>query len=165
MVTTFEQFIDALRNELQQYGEMLALLETQQCALHHRSTDAVAASASTLNSQSVEIDSARRLRENLQRQVAWALGVPEEQTVRQLIPLAPPEYQPLLTALAHEIQELLRRVRHCARENHEHLRRSLEQMEQFITKLSPPSGKDLLDGQESPPERDEPPLPGIAAAV
>jgi len=165
MATTLESFIEALRNELQQHGEMLALLEFQQGALRHRGTDAVAASVASLNSQSAAIDSARRVREGLQRQVAWSLGVPEEQTVRQLVPLLPSEYQPLLTALAQEIHELLRRVRQFARENHEQLRRSLEQMEQFIARLSPPPGKDLLGGEESTPEQQDPPAPGLATAV
>jgi len=165
MVTTLEQFIDALRNELQQYGEMLALLETQQGALNHRGTDAVAASVSSLNVQSAAIESARRGRENFQRQVAWALGVPEEQTVRQLIPLAPAEYQPLLTALAQEVQELLKRVRECARQNHQHLRRSLEQMEQFIARLSPLAGLDLLGGETPSANHEEPPSSNLAAAV
>ena len=165
MVTTLEPFFDALRNELQQYGEMLALLETQQGALNHRGTQAVAASISSLTTQSAAIDSARRNRETLQRQVAWALGVPEEQSVRQLIPLVPPEYQPLLTALAQEIQELLARVRECARENRDNLHRSLVEMEQFISKLSPAPQDVPKRARGSFLDVDEPPASSIAAAV
>ena len=165
MVTTLEPFFDALRNELQQYGEMLALLETQQGALNHRGTQAVAASISSLTTQCAAIDSARRNRETLQRQVAWAFGVPEEQTVRQLIPLVPLEYQPLLTALAQEIQELLVRVRECALQNRDHLHRSLVEMEQFISKLSPAPQDVPKRVRGSFLDVDEPPASSIAAAV
>lgn len=163
MAATLEQFIDALRNELQQYGEMLALLEAQSGALNQLGSDTVAASISLLNAHSVTIESARRTREDVQQQVAWALGVPEEPTVWELVPLVPEQYRPLLQALIQEIQELLRRVRECAAQNREHLRHSLELMEQFIARLSPPLGSALFRGKSSDDPLSEPP-PTLAAA-
>src|SRR5215475_6401953 len=145
MVATLEQFINALRNELQQYGEMLALLESQQGALPQRDADTVAASISSLNAHSANVEWARCRRANTQRQVAWALGVSEERTMWELVPLVPEQYRPLLEALIQEIQELLKRVRECASHNREHLRHSLKLMEQFITKLSPPAGSAACD--------------------
>jgi FlgN protein len=165
MATTLEPFFDALRNELQQYGEMLALLETQQDALNHHGTHAVAASISSLTTQSAAIDAARRNRETLQRQVAWAMGVPEEQNVRQLIPIIPADYQPLLTALSQEIQELLVRVRECARQNRDHLHRSLVEMERFISNLSLAPQDAPKRAQDSLLDVDESPASSIAAAV
>ena len=163
MAATLEQFIDALRNELQQYGEMLALLEAQSGALNQRETDTVAASISLLNAQSATVESARRTREDIQRRVAWGLGVPEEPTVWELLPLVPEQYRPLLQALIQEIQELLKRVRECAAQNREHLRHSLELMEQFIARLSPPCESEVCGGKSSD-DCCEPPST-LAAAV
>jgi hypothetical protein len=164
MVVTLEQFIDALRNELQQYGEMLALLEAQGGALNRHGTHSVAASVSSLTAHGATIECARRTRETLQRKVAWSLGVAEEQTVQQLVRLVPEEYRPLLEALIQEIQELLRRVRECAGQNREHLRHSLELMEQFIARLSPPVGSALL-GEKSTSNCPAEPPPNLADAV
>src|SRR4030095_12889404 len=103
--------------------------------------------------------------ETLQRQVAWALGVPEEQNVRQLIPIIPADYQPLLTALSQEIQELLVRVRECARQNRDHLHRSLVEMERFISNLSLAPQDAPKRAQDSLLDVDESPASSIAAAV
>jgi hypothetical protein len=135
MVVTLEQFIDALRNELQQYGEMLALLEAQGGALNRHGTHSVAASVSSLTAHGATIECARRTRETLQRKVAWSLGVAEEQTVQQLVRLVPEEYRPLLEA-----------------------------MEQFIARLSPPVGSALL-GEKSTSNCPAEPPPNLADAV
>jgi hypothetical protein len=164
MVATLEQFINALRNELQQYGEMLALLESQQGAVCQRSGGDATAPISSLNAHSAVIESARRTREVAQRQLAWAVGVSDDNAVWQLVSLLPKEYRPLLEALVQEVQELLKRVRECASQNREHLRHSLELMEQFIARLSPPADSPLEEKKPSGLQECEPP-PNLAAAL
>jgi flagellar biosynthesis/type III secretory pathway chaperone len=136
MTATLEQVIEALRNELQQYGEMLALLEAQQRAVSQGESGSVLTSVPAIEAQSSAIQNARRLRETHQRQLAWALGRPENVAFEELLPLLPNEYSPLLSALIREINELLGRVRQFAEENHSQLRRSLELMDRFLFTLS-----------------------------
>lgn len=164
MAATLEQFFDALREELQQYGEMLALLEARQDALHQCGAETTAARISLLNAHCAIIEAARRSREDAQRRVAWALGVPDGNTIWDLVPVVPVEYRPLLEALIQEIQELLKRVCACAHEKHEHLRHSLELMEQFIAKLAAPVASALLG--EKPPSIPQGEIPSnLSAAV
>jgi flagellar biosynthesis/type III secretory pathway chaperone len=144
MVANVEQLVEALRNELQQYGEMLALLEFQQRILCDRASDSVTASIAHLNAQSVAIEAARRNREVFQRQLACGLNCPEQESFQQLIPLFPKEYRPLLSALAQEITELLHRVRERAQQNHFHLRHSLELMQQFVSSFTSQTQAALL---------------------
>jgi flagellar biosynthesis/type III secretory pathway chaperone len=136
MTATLEQVIEALRNELQQYGEMLALLEAQHRAVSQGESGSVLTSVQAIEAQSSAIQNARRLRETHQRQLAWAVGRPENVTFEELLPLLPSEYSPLLSALIREINELLGRVRQSAEHNRSQLRRSIELMDRFLFTLS-----------------------------
>jgi hypothetical protein len=137
MMAILEKLVDALREELQQYGEMLALLDRQQEFIRLRGADHVLDSFSGINTQSLTILKARQTRETLQQQLAWSLGQPENCTFAHLLPLVPEHYRLLVSALIQENNELLQRVSDRAQENQKLLHRSLEQMQRFITTLSP----------------------------
>ena len=163
MTKTLQQVIDSLRNELQQYGEMLALLEVQQDVVTQREPQSVLTSIAAVETQSVAIETARQDRETAQRQLAWALGLADNNySYQYLLPLLPEEYHPLVTALVEEINELLQRVRERAEQNHTQLRRALELMERFISTISPQAQSALLVGGQNSSEADPPPLSAIA---
>jgi hypothetical protein len=164
MTATLEQAIEALRNELQQYGEMLALLEAQQELVTHREPGSILTSIASLEAQSAAIESARRKREIVQRQLAWALSHPEGATLQQLLPALPDPYRPLILAFVQEINALLQRVRECAEQNHSQLRRSLQWMEQLVTNISPQAPLALLVRETNPTEA-EPPSPSLPAVI
>ncbi len=137
MMDTLEKLISALRNELQQYGEMLALLDHQQEMIRLRGADDVLHSLSAINAQSATILAARQNREKLQQQLAWSLQQPDDSTFAHLLPLIPEHYRLLISALVQENNELLQRVSERAQENQGLLHRSLELMQRFISSLSP----------------------------
>jgi hypothetical protein len=132
-----QNLIEALRNELQQYGEMLALLDHQKDMIQQRGSDDILHSISAINTQSAMIQVARETRMFNQRQLALSLKGPMDATFAQLIPQLPEGCQPLITALVHENNELLLRVQQRAQENQTLLRRSVDLMQQFITSLAP----------------------------
>lgn len=136
MTATLEQVINSLRDELQQYGEMLALLELQHESVLRQGPESVLTSISAVEAQASTIGTARRTREAAQRQLAWALGQPNEETLRALLPLLPEPYRPLVGALMDEINELLQQVQVRARSNHGQLERSLALMERFLASIS-----------------------------
>ncbi len=141
MIPTLQRLIESLRKELQQYGEMLALLDHQQEQVAHRRTAGVWDSVSAIDTQGTVMAEARSEREALQRSLARALGRPEAATIAELLPCLPPDYRPLVGALVEENNQLLLRVQSRARQNHLLLRRSVELMQQFIGSLcavSPP---------------------------
>ena len=166
MTASLQQVIEALRNELQQYGEMLALLEAQQEAVARRDSGSVLNSIPAVEAQSSAIQEARHTREAHQRQLAWAVGQPENVTFHELLPLLPDEYRPLLSALVQEINQLLGRVRQFAERNHAQLQRSLELMEKFVVTLSGSSeAAPSSSGLTPHPETSSPGRPIYAAVV
>jgi hypothetical protein len=136
MIVDLQNVIQALRNELHQYGEMLALLEQQQHVAQHSGAEEVLRSISHINHQSASIQLARERRKSAQRQLAAALQQPENAKFSTLIPLLPNSYQPMVSALVQENNELLIRVRERAQANQLLLRRALELMQRFITTLT-----------------------------
>jgi FlgN protein len=149
MSVDLTKVIEALRNELQQYGEMLALLDHQQELVKMCGADDILHSIAAINAQSATIQGARERRENLQRELAADLGQPEDATFAVLLPLLPEHYRPLLGALVQENNELLDRVRRRAGENQSVLLRSIELMQRFITTLSPESGRQSTQSANS----------------
>ena len=164
MIPLLPNLVEALRTELTQYGEMLALLETQQALVTRHGTDAVLDSITAITGQGQAIEAARQQRLCWQRDLAATLSLPGHATFTQLLPRLPDDYRPLVGALVQENNELLQRVRDCARQNHRLMRHSLELMQRFIIMLSPSDVSDLPGGDE-PPLDAVPPGPSLYAAI
>ena len=145
MIAPVTSLIDALRQELQQYGEMLARLDQQQQSIMRRAADDVLASVAAVQDQGAAIQSARQVREQTQRKLARHLGQPEKATLVKLAEKLPPDYQPLVRALVEENNHLLVRVQQRARQNHLLLRRSLELMQDLLRDLFPAGPRGLYD--------------------
>jgi flagellar biosynthesis/type III secretory pathway chaperone len=146
MMKSIKLLIDALRDELQNYGEMLALLDLQQGNLIARAASEVFQSISLIKAQGGAILQARDRREECRRAVAEDWRQPQEAGFTVLIPLLPADYQPLLQALVDENNELLVRVRRRARQNHIMLRRSVELMQELLNTLLPSRQGSVYDG-------------------
>ena len=125
-------FVESLREELKQYGELLALLDVQQEQVVRRLADELSETVSAINSQGEVIQAARRERDQRRRELARDLLLPDETLIIKLIPSLPESYRPLVSALVGENNQLLARVQQRARQNHILLSRSLELMGQFI---------------------------------
>jgi hypothetical protein len=137
MIATLQSFIDALRNELQQYGAMLALLEARDASEPGHSCSSLLIFTQEIETQSAALDTARIRRALSQKQLAWALGSPEGESLPKIVPSLPEEYRPLVSALTREVTELLQRLQNCAELNHAQLQRSMELMQRFVTGISP----------------------------
>lgn len=137
MIQSIKHLIEALRDELQNYGEMLALLERQQAYLVARAASEVFQSISLIKAQGAAIQQACARREDCRRAVAEDCRQPSEAGFKVLIPLLEADYQPLLLALVDENNELLARVRRRAHQNHLMLRRSVELMQELLNTLLP----------------------------
>jgi flagellar biosynthesis/type III secretory pathway chaperone len=151
MIQSIKLLIDALRDELQNYGEMLALLDRQQEYLVARDASEVFQSISLIKAQGAAIQRSRSRREEGRRAVALDSSQEPEITFADLIPLLPADYQPLLRALVDENNELLMRVRRRARQNHLMLRRSVELMQELLNTLLPSRQGSVYDETGSRP--------------
>ena len=141
-----QNLIEALRQELKQYGEMLALLEAQQDQVMHRQTQDLLHKVADVNGQAETIHAARREREQHQRHIARRLNLAEEAGFAEVIPLLPADYRPLVQALVDENNELLVRVQQRARQNHILLSRAVELMQRFLGTLFPGAAQTTYDG-------------------
>jgi len=137
MTDPLNSLIESLRQELQQYGEMLARLDQQQDSILRRAADDVMSSAVLVQDQGVAIQHARQAREQTQRQLACHLRQPEMTTLMDLSSQVPSDYRPLVNALVEENNQLLTRVQQRARQNHLLLRRSLDMMQDLLQSLYP----------------------------
>jgi len=137
MTESIEKLIAALREELQHYGEMLALLDQQQESAINRLADEMFAATTAIQNQAGIMQATRRDREQCQRVLARELCVVETSTFVEIIPLLPADYRPLLQSLVDENNSLLQRVQQRARQNHLVLSRSVELMQQFLGALFP----------------------------
>lgn len=101
-----QQLIEALREELQQCGEMLAQLdEPARCA----SGDPPSA-VWPGQPQADALLAAREAREFSCQQLAWAAQKPQAVSINELIPSLPQDHQPLVGALVEETEALWCRV-------------------------------------------------------
>lgn len=146
MIDKLQDLIDALREELQQYGEMLARLDFHQDLVIRRQTENLLQSVADIESQGGVIQEARRQRDLRQQELARALRLPDKATFREIGPLLPGEYRPLLSALVDENNELLVRIQQRSRQNHLLLTRTLDMMQRFIGTLFPGDASTVYNG-------------------
>jgi flagellar biosynthesis/type III secretory pathway chaperone len=156
MMAQLESLIAALRDELQQYGEMLALLDREQELVLRRASSELFDSVSAIQGQAVVLQTARRHREECRAELATALGRPADAPISELMGLVPSDYRPLLDALIRENNHLLVRVQQRARQNHLLLTRSLELMQRFIATLFPSRDSQVYDDHGARPSRLQP---------
>jgi flagellar biosynthesis/type III secretory pathway chaperone len=138
--------IEALREELKQYGEMLALLDQQQQLVMQRQVTELPENVTSVNAQAGVIAAARQEREQRQRHLARLLALPDTAGFKLLIPLLPADYRPLVDALVQENNELLVRVQQRARQNHLMLSHCVELMQQLINSIFPAVSPTTYDG-------------------
>lgn len=146
MIEPVKALVEALREELQQYGEMLARLDQQQDSIMRRAADDILASVTAVQEQGEVIQQARRDRESMQRRLATVCQRSEQSTLGQLTQSMPADYRPLVRALVEENNELLVRVQQRARQNHLLLRRSLDLMQDLLRSLFPAGNCLVYDG-------------------
>jgi len=106
MIRPLQQLIDALRLELQQYGELLAQFDEPRLTRQYVQPD----DGWDLEAQAEALLFARQSRERWQLQLAWAAQRPEAASFDELIPILPKNYRPLVSALVAENESLWQRI-------------------------------------------------------
>jgi hypothetical protein len=124
MNTVLQNLVDALRDELQQYGELLATLAPSPALNAGPARAGILPQARDIAAQGAIIRQARARRLHLQRQFGWSLGQPEDCSFATLLPLSPAASRPLLRALTDEIAALEANARDRALSRHDALLRS-----------------------------------------
>ena len=149
MNASLENVVEALRNELQQYGELLALLEAQHGSLERHEPWHGLNAAVALDAQRAVVEIARHQRKDAQRKLAWAFGRPDASTFQSLHDLVPQQYQSLLDALIQDINHAIAQTHERVIINHSLLRRALDRTEQLLATISPQGDSALLAGERN----------------
>jgi flagellar biosynthesis/type III secretory pathway chaperone len=150
MIDALERLVDAMRQELQHYGEMLRLLDYQHQFIMVRATEEVFQSIAGIQTQGATIQNARAHREECQRDIARLVLQPDNAGFPILIPLVLADYRPLIKALGDENDELLFRVRERAGENHLLLSHTVKVMQDLLSTLAPSRETRVDDGNGTP---------------
>ena len=129
--------VNALREELTQYGEVLALMQEQQELIINRAANDLLINLNRVNEQMERVAIARNQRETCRQNLVAALGGAEDTTCRQMTEMLPPEVQPLLDALVQEINHMLQNIQRWLKQNHLLLKRSLDLMQTIMKNMFP----------------------------
>ena len=139
MNEALNNLIAALREEMTQYGELLALMQEQQELIINRSANELLINLHDVNQQVEKITAHREHRDAALRTLVQSVGGTEDTTFKQMTALLPVEYQPLLNALVEEINQLLQRIQTWVKQNHLLLKRSLDLMSKIMHGIFPTS--------------------------
>lgn len=137
MNSLITNLVESLREELKQYGELLAQLDHQQQLVTQRRAPELLQSVAGINAQADYVQATRREREQHQRHVAQHLQLAETAVFAEILPRLPRHYGGLIQALVQENNELLLRVQQRARQNQLLLSHAVELMQRFINILRP----------------------------
>ncbi|MFO1488097.1 MAG: flagellar export chaperone FlgN [Verrucomicrobiota bacterium] len=129
--------VEALREELKQYGELLAQLDHQQHLVIQRRAQDMMRCVAGINAQADTVQAVRREREQHQRHVAQYLQLGDTAPFVEILPRIPLHYGGLIQALVQENNELLIRVQQRARQNQLLLSHAVELMQKFINAILP----------------------------
>lgn len=132
-MTYSNDLIEALRRELQQYGEVLARFDDAAANNNPDSEEQALVWVEAIREQERILGLTLRKREHVQRQVAHCLGLPEQASLTRIIPLLPRQHQLLVRALSDENKELSARVQRRADQKRQVLQHLLHLMESCFT--------------------------------
>ena len=142
------RLVESLREEMTQYGELLALMQEQQGLIINRQPQELLANLNEVNQQMERIAAARGAREQARVALTAQLGATEETTFKQMTSLLPTDYQPLVDALVEEINALLKNVQKWLRQNHLLLKRSLDLMQDILQNVFPAKASPKTYGRQ-----------------
>ncbi len=131
--------VGLLREELAGYGGLLSLFNQQQDQIWRREIETVAETSLAIEALAAETDAHRKAREAWISRFAESHGRPADAPLRQLLAFFPADQQPMLAAFIDEINELIERVRHRARQNQKILARAVEVHRDALALLNPQS--------------------------
>jgi hypothetical protein len=137
MTIECEKIVEALRDEVQEYGALLNLFEQQQNAILDRDPDLVLAVTDMLESQVEIVNRTLHEREALVRDFASQCQQPSDTPLRELLSDSSQPVCQLLFALIDEVNSLVFRTKRRARQNQMLLLRSIDVSQQIIRRLNP----------------------------
>lgn len=133
----WDPLVDLLRHEVQEYGGLYNLLDRQQQEIFSRDPQQVLDTNSEIERYMSAMGGLRIQRETFVREMARECGADEQQPLSKLLDHFPDFMRPMLQALVDEINRMVGRTRHKARQNFLLLSRTMEINHETMQALQP----------------------------
>jgi flagellar biosynthesis/type III secretory pathway chaperone len=133
----WEDLANLLRQELQEYGGFLVLLNQQQKCILKQDADQLRQLEHEIQNQINSTQIIKNRRVDMVASISEILGNEADASLSELLPSFPSVAQPMLEALINEINSLIAKTRKVLRQNHMLLSRASEVTEKILTALNP----------------------------
>jgi flagellar biosynthesis/type III secretory pathway chaperone len=135
---SWEDLMGLLRDELEEYGNLIGLLTSQQQSILERRTENIQLINQSVQTQMEANQILQNRRNNFVDSFASSLGVENSSTLSELIPHFPAATQPMFESIVEEINNLITLIRNKIAQNQRLLFRLSEVTDQILS-ISDPS--------------------------
>ncbi|MEK9772197.1 MAG: flagellar protein FlgN [Opitutae bacterium] len=135
----WEELLELLRTELQEYGGLIGLLNAQQQTILSRQSDSLLEINQSVQTQMEASQILQKRRQGYVSHLARAFGRSEESTLSELLPHLPDVTQPMFESIIEEINSLISNVRRKVAQNQRLLARLLEVTDHILSSVNPSS--------------------------
>lgn len=129
--------MEALRDELEEYGALFNHLTRQQEEIFARQVDTVLEINGDIDNQARVIAAVRQRRIEVMASLAVQAGLPAKTRLTAMLEKFPDFVRPLMEALVRDINLMINRTRRKARQNHILLARAVELTQETLRLLQP----------------------------
>ena len=133
----WEELLELLRTELQEYGGLIGLLNVQQQSILNRKPESLLEINQSVQTQMEASQILQKRRQGFVSHLARNFGRPEQSTLTELLPHMPDVTQPMFESIIEEINSLISNVRRKVSQNQRLLSRLLEVTDQLLSVASP----------------------------
>lgn len=135
----WEELLEMLRTELQEYGGLIGLLNAQQQSILNRKPDSLVEINQSVQAQMEASQILQKRRQGFVSHLARNFGRSEQSTLSELLPHLPDVTQPMFESIIEEINSLISNVRRKVTQNQRLLSRLLEVTDHILSAASPSS--------------------------
>jgi len=146
----WEELLDLLRDELQEYGGLIGLLNAQQQSILNRRSDSLLEINQSVQTQMEASQILQKRRQGFVNHLARNFGQSTDSSLTELLPHLPEVTKPMFESLIEEINNLITRVRRKIEQNQRLLMRLAEVTDQILG-TSDPVGHSKTYSKEGTP--------------
>ena len=136
---TWSALLDLLRDELQEYGGLIGLLNAQQQSILNRKADSLLEINQSVQSQMEASQILQKRRQGFVEALAKNFGKPYHSKLSELLEYVPDVTQPMFESIIDEINNLITKVRRKVEQNQRLLTRLCDVTDQVLQATSPAS--------------------------
>ena len=142
---TWEDLLSLLRDELQEYGCLVGLLNTQQQNILDRRSEGLLEINQSVQTQMEASQILQKRRQGYVSSLAHSFGEPTDSSLSQLVDYFPEVTRPMFLSIIEEINNLISRIRSKILQNQKILQRFTEVTDQILLASDPISHSKTYD--------------------